>query len=507
MMHALLNPKSSATLLSHASEGILDGRLESISSQLNIMQRPRHLKNQDAELLVELLEGWSLKESWEAIIEWSSQAILGGFTFRLASTVYRHWLEALLRSHDLTGAFSLCRHLFSFRHESPEFVALALFGLSKLGRRDLAFRIARSLARTERRSVLMAEALATFNIEFMSRKRRVASLSVLERVAQQKPDNYFGLLNWFESSLVLDCHDQAARAINLIAKHFPCAPEPIRTAAHIAMDAGDWTEVVRCFDELLRINPMDHEARVGLAGALEYAGEMLAARRVLEECSAAVSIDDYDFSATLGHVSFQLFKKYGNPDHRIEAIRSLSNCARIAPRYGIPSATFHAFLHELNAGVGELAIPAVNDGSRNRFWISMANDYGWKRLLELQSFLIKAPEEAQKGDIVFLCRGQGLEGLGSCRVEGILEILTPQIPDERLERLVKCGNFRMFDSPVKYVFKDPPMLSHDGHGLHNFSSVVELYYAEFSAEAAEEVVSKVESLGQGYFAKRLRKYA
>jgi hypothetical protein len=77
MMQALLNPKSSATLLSHASEGILDGRLESICSQLNIMQSPRHLKERDAELLVELLEGWSLKESWEAIIEWSSQAILG----------------------------------------------------------------------------------------------------------------------------------------------------------------------------------------------------------------------------------------------------------------------------------------------------------------------------------------------------------------------------------------------------------------------------------------------
>jgi tetratricopeptide (TPR) repeat protein len=507
MMHALLNPKSSATLLSHASEGILDGRLESISSQLNIMQKPRHLKEQESQLLVELLEGWSFKESWEAIVEWSSQAILGGFTFRLASTVYRHWLEALLRSHDLPGAFSLCRHLLSFRRESPEFLALALLGLSKLGRRNLAVRIARSVANIERRSLLMAEALATFNIEFMSRNRRIASLAVLERVAGQKPDSYFSLLNWFESSLELDCHDQAARAVNFISKNFPFAPEPIRTAAHIAMDVGEWTEVVRCFDELLRINPMDHEARVGLAGALEHAGEVLAARRVLEDCSAAVSIDDYDFSATLGHVSFQLYKKYGNPDHRTEAIRSLSNCARIAPRYGIPSATFHAFLHELNAGVGELAIPAVSVGKSQRFWICMANDYGWKRLLVRQSFLIKVPEEAQKGDIVFMCRGQGLEGVGSCKIEGILEILTPQIPDERLERLVKCGNFKMFDAPVKYVFKDPPLLSHDGHGLHNFSSVVELYYAEFSAEAADEVVSKVESLGQGYFAKRLRKYA
>lgn len=507
MMQPLLNLKSSATLLSNSTEGVLDGRLESISSQLNIMERPRRLKEQEVELLLELLEGWSFKESWEAIVEWSSQAILGGFSFRFASTVYRYWLEALLRSHDLTGAFSLCRHLLSFRRESPEFLALSLFGLSKLGRRSLAIRIARPLARMERRSVLMAEALATFNIEFMSRKRRVAALAILERVAAQKPEHYFGFLNWFESSLELDCHDQAARAINLLSKQFPYAPEPIRTAAQIAMDSADWSEVVKCFDDLLRINPLDHEARVALAGALEHSGEFLAARRVLDDCSRAVTIDDYDFSATLGHVSYQLFKKYHNPDHRIEAIRALSNCARIAPRYGIPSATFHAFLHELNAGVGELAIPSAIDDRSPRFWICMANDYGWKRLLVRQSFLIKVPEDAKKGDVVFLCRGQGLEGVGSCKIEGILEILTPQIPDERLERLVKCGNFKMFDAPLKYIFSEPPLLCHDGHGLHNFSSVVELYYAEFSAEAADEVVSRVESLGQGYFAKRLRKYA
>jgi tetratricopeptide (TPR) repeat protein len=491
-------------------------RLDAIREQLNIFDAPRFLKSSESQLLLELLEGWALREAWAPIIEWASKAILEGCTFRFASSVYRFWLEALIRSNEHSGAFSLCRHLISYRNETDEFLALALFGLSKLDRGGLARPVARRLLASQKRSALVVESLATHACAFGELARARRSVAVLGSVVRQSPENYFSHLNWFESSLSLDHHDQAASALEALKRNFPTSLEPLRTAAQIMMDQGDWTGVVGSLQSIRRLSSNDVESDVALAAALEYKGDLLAARSVLHAVAQRVPLDDYDYSATLASVNYKLAAIYRDESYRAEAIRALRNCLRIAPAYGLPSSNFHVMLHELSAGVSEhrVSVTPQVGGLRSigrtevsRFWLCMADNSGWRRLLRKRSFLVKVPEGAGKGDRVFLCRGEGFKGQSSCKIEGTLEILTPAVPDEELGMVAKCGNFKMFDKAVDFAFSSPPVLCRDGHGLLNFSHTIGLYYAEFSSEGADEVVSHLESHSKTINQKKVNNYA
>lgn len=523
-MALLFAPQRSASvLLSHRGEVSLaepcavPERIEEIRRHLNLLARPRRLNQRETELLIELLEHWAMRERWEPIIEWSSRAVLEGCTFRYAAKVYRYWLDALLRSSELDGAFSLCRHLLAFRKESDDFLALALYGLCHLDRGTLARPIARRLLGRKKRSVLAVESLATHACLFGAGPRQARALAILKSIAQQSCE-FSALWNWYDCALTLGFADNASDAVNEMLQRFPDALEPLRVAVNIAIDEGEWADVLRYARQIARLAPESGEDGVALATALEYNGELFAAREALAEAASRISIDDYDFSATLGSVTYKLFKKYRDREHLIESIKSLKNALRVCKSYGIPSANFRAMLYELSSsGLGvapesKSKQSKSSDGNRRNqgtsgYWLCMANDEGWRRLLRRKSFLIKVPENATVGDIVFLSRGNGLKGASTCKIEGLLEILTPALPDEQLGRVVKCGNFKMFPAAVELAFSEPLVLCHDGHGLLNFSSRVGLYYAEFSAQSADQVVSRLELLGGDGIIGRSTKYA
>lgn len=489
--------QSTANVFEEDFSCLLNDRLESIRQELNLTLRPRRLSGRECELLLELLEGWAQKESWDAVVEWCSLAISEGCPRPFMVALYRNWMEGLYRGFEWEGLQSLARHLLGFRFSSHEFVALALYGLSLVGFQVHARRIARVIQRKPKKTVLEAEALAIYNLTFRKKKHWKASLSILEKVSASGRCRYFSMLNWASFALECDDHERASRAFNSMHEHFPYAPEPIRTAVALAVDNLDWAEVVRLLRALCRINPQEVENRIALATALEHQGEFFGARHVLQSCGQAVHPDDYDFVVTAGSVAHQLYQVYGEECFRIEAIRYMSRALRLCRAYNIPSAAHSATLHLLNAGVGELSIPPVRlDGqSGPLFWLCMVDDFGWKHGLPRRSqLLLRVPESCAKGDFIFLARSRGMNQEQEYEVYGLLQVATPQIPDEYLDRVVRLSGFKMFDSPVRYRFSAEPEPAHDGHGIYNFSNKVSLYFSEIERSDAENIVSQIENL-------------
>lgn len=476
---------------------LLDDRLECIRQELNLSQRPRRLKGRECELLLELLEVWAQKESWDAIVEWASLAISEGCPPRFMVALYRNWMEALYRSFEWDGVRRLARHLLGFRFSSHEFVALSLYGLSLVGLKDHARRIARVIQRKQTKTVLEAEALAVYNLTFRKRKHWKASLSILEKVSHSGRCRYFTALNWAAFALDCDDHECASRAFNSMNETYPDAPEPIRTAVALAVDNLDWAEVVRLLRVLCRINPQEAENHVALATALEHRGEFFAARDVLKGCRHSVHPDDYDFVVTAGSVAHHLYQVYREQSFRTEAIRYTSRALALCRAYHLPSAAHSATLHLLNAGVGELSIPPVRREGQSgpSFWLCMVDDYGWKHGLPRRSqLLLRVPEGCAKGDFIFLARGRNISQDREHEIYGLLQVATPQIPDEYLDRVARLTGFKMFDSPVRYRFTAAPEPAHDGHGIYNFSNKVSLYFSEIERSDAEKIVSQIENL-------------
>lgn len=484
-------------------------RIDEIVTHLDLAARPRSLDKTETELLLELLEHWMLREAWEPVIEWASKAIYEGCSFCYVATVYRFWMEAALRHHDTSGVFSLCRHLLTFRRETDEFLALALYGLTKIDRKSLARPLARRLMTRPKKSRLVVEALATHAALFGSAQRAGRALRVLRTIAQSKAGDYLLLSNWYEVALAVGANSHATDALNELSQQFPDALEPLRVQVQIALEEKNWAQVVSNLKKVCSLKPSSDEESVALATALEYCGELHAARQILRSIAAQVSLDDYDFSVALGTINHKIFTRYGGDCHRIEAKACLENALRICPAYGLPSGNFRVMLHELGAGLpsSQVQLGTTSQARAPRFWLCMANDIGWRRLLDRQSFLIKVPDGFSKGDIVFLSRGHGLESLSSVKIEGTLEIMSPPVHDEQLEQIAKCGNFKMFNEAVAIALRDPIILCHDGHGLHNFAPKVGLYYAEFDAERAEDIVTHLETLGRGTTQKRVTNYA
>ncbi len=506
---ANMNASRSGDLFAEDMMPELDDRLNCIVRELDILERPRPLDSRETELLIELLEGWAHKENWDPVLEWSSTVVLEGCPFRYSVVLYRFWIEALYRNHDLEGVYTLSRHLLGFRYETREYLALSLLGLTLCGNERFARRVARSLFASERKSVLVVEALARFNLEFLSRERRKQSLKIYERVCEQQKFPYCSLLAWVECALVEDDHEQAARALAALHERYPFSQEPLKAALQLAIDESDWVEAVRLARKLYRINPTSAENIASLATAMEYKGELLAARSLLQQHAHCFEKDDYDFVATSASVAYKLYRLYQEETFRGEAIRYFAQGMKIAPKFGIGTANFHSALHRLNAGVGEKALPRrrdVND-TDPRFWLLMADGEGWKHALMRQSFLLQVPLDVQMGDYIFVCRGDSVADMAHCGVDGMLEVLTPQIPDEHLERVVKVGHFKMFGDSVQFSRTEEPILEHNGHGLCNFSNRSQLYFSQLSAENAEEIVSRVENLDNPFKGKLVSRYA
>jgi hypothetical protein len=489
----------------------LDDRLDCLRQELDLRQNPRAVNQHESELLLELLEGWAHKECWDAVVEWASCAVLEGCPKRFLVPLYRFWLEGLIRGLEWDSARVLSRHILGFRFSSHEFVALSLYGLSLIGVEDHARRIARVLQSKTRKTTLEAEALAVFNLMFRGRRYWGPSLSILEKVSIQGRFGYFAHLNCVSFSLDCDDHLRAGRALNAFHRSFPYAPEPIRAALALAASESNWREAVRLSRELCRINPQETENFVVLAGALEYGGELFAARDVLRRCAASVEPDDYDFVVTAGAVAFKLYRAQGDEHFRSEAIRFLSRALTIGRAYRLPGASVSSLLHQLKAGAGEPSIPppAGRIGSGPSFWLCLVNDHGWKHGLPRRSqLLVRVPEECQMGDFIFLARGSDWNAADELDIHGLLRVASPQIPDEYLERVVRIDGFKMFDAPIRYNFAVSPEPAHDGHGIYNFSNVASLYFYEIQKDDAESIVGRVESLDHPLsFEQLVNKYA
>jgi tetratricopeptide (TPR) repeat protein len=465
-------------------------RIDAIRTELEAIPQSRPLLLRESELLVELLDHWMLREQWDPIIEWASRAILQGCSFRWAGAVYRYWLEALVANHDTEGVFRLSKHLLSFRKETNEFVALALYGLCKIDRPYLARPLARHLLRLKKKSQLVVESLATHAVLFGGPHRSDKALALFAKLTSASATSLLTNLNWYMCALESENHDQAASALEQLSQNHPEALELLRVAAHVAIDEGDWSAVVRHMSAAVALVPFNHDERIALAGALEYAGELYGARAVLSSVAASVSRDDYDFWATSASVHYKLHRRYHQKAHRQEALIAVKNALRVCRAYGVPSSNFLAMEQELNA------TRSAREATEPRFWIAMASDEGWRRLLQRPSFLVKVPAGASAGDVVFLCRGSSLEGARLCDIDGAMRLLTSGVPDEHLGNVAKCGHFKMFDKPVRHVFEQTPELCRDGHGLLNFSGRFGLFYSELSASSAEKVLANLEAVSE-----------
>lgn len=483
-------------------------RIDLLRDQLDLTGNPRSLEAHECELLIELLESWSMQESWENVIEWSSLALLSSCPLKFACRLYRFWMEALHRSHQLPELMSLCRHMLRFRREAKDLIGLTLMGLCYCGRRELARRVARSLQKRRKLSVMQMEGLAHYCTTFLTKKAARRALRTLNRTCEVGGYGYFSMLACVEQALANDCHDQAALSLNDLHRRYPFAPEPIRAAAQLAIDQSDWPEVVRLMRMLYEIDPTSTDSINGLVTALERAGELLGARALMQAKSHLFDVADYDFMATGGLVAYRLFKRYGMERDREEAIRFLNQGLNLCQAYGIGSASFSMLLHDLRPGSGELVVQGRREPHPiPKFWICLAEDRGWRHALPRRTFLVRTPPEAREGDFIFMCRGTRPESTEDWSILGVLEIVSPHFHDQYLESVVKVDHFKIFANSVPYPDTEPPILSHDGHGSINFSNIVTLYYAEVEREIAERIIAQVENLDfHGQFGKE-RVYA
>jgi hypothetical protein len=477
---------------------------------------------EELETTARLVELLSFREDWVKVAEVASRAIVLGCGPRASLRFYRAWLEALRGTQDVEGLQALARHLLLRRAESDDYLALACMALAHAGRRAYgkvlyarlaakaprhprnqnpvkeasatrADPIARTGRKTERRNSALAwEAIAVWLCEAPKPEERLKGVDLLARLCAARKQRYFTLRNYLSYSLEADELEHASAAYNAMHDRFPFAPDPYLAAARISMSENDYAAASVALQELLADNPRHPDAILALASCLERTGDLLAARDILASGADLFDADDYDFNATSGVINKKLHERYGMAAHRASAIRQLSMALRAAGRMGLPQASLHTALFELEAGVGEQALRSSSVKESETVWMLTVEDDLADKLVSAGEVILRAPGDATVGRTILLTRpNPRVDGVEM--ITAVLETTSPVVPDTRYGRAIAARVVKTLSVPLEVELHDVRYPLRDAWGCENFA---EGKFARFYELPMDEAMALLAQLAQ-----------